>query len=114
MQITSQTMVVEYDNPAEFGQHYGKVTPCGWILTNVNVLQENGNIVGFKALYEMDIPKPKSISLSDVKNNKVNLCDTCKYSVADCLADPDDVMFGDGIGNDNICCCAKYEPHYDI
>ena len=39
--------------------------------------------------------------------NKVNLCDTCRHTYPDC--GQTDVLFGDGIGNDNICCCGKYK-----
>jgi len=40
-----------------------------------------------------------------VKNNKVNLCDSI---YPECPSERYDVMFGDGIGKDNICCCAGY------
>ena len=43
-----------------------------------------------------------------VKNNKVNLCDSCNYIYPECPSERYDVMFGDGIGKDNICCCAGY------
>lgn len=42
-------------------------------------------------------------------DNKVNLCDSCKYSYPDCPSG-NDVIFGNGTGNDNICACSKYEP----
>ena len=41
-------------------------------------------------------------------NNQVNLCDSCKYSYPDCPSEVDDVIFGNGKGNDNICACNKY------
>lgn len=44
-----------------------------------------------------------------LKNNKVNLCDSCIHTYPDCPAFGDDVVFGDGVGNDNICACSKYE-----
>lgn len=40
---------------------------------------------------------------------KRNLCDSCKHCFADCPATPDDVKFGDGMGNDNVYECDKYE-----
>lgn len=43
-------------------------------------------------------------------NNQVNLCDSCKYSYPDCPSEADDVIFGNGKGNDNICACNKYLP----
>lgn len=46
------------------------------------------------------------------RDNKVNLCDSCRNHFADCEADDDDVIFGDGEGNDNVCACSKYSPWY--
>lgn len=43
-------------------------------------------------------------------DNQINLCDSCDYSYPDCPAKNDDVIFGNGIGNDNICACNKYKP----
>ena len=43
-----------------------------------------------------------------VRDNNVNLCDSCRFTFPDCGVT--DVLFGDGIGNDNICCCGTYEP----
>ena len=43
-------------------------------------------------------------------NNKVHLCDSCKYTYPECPCKTDDVIFGNGKGNDNICACSKYEP----
>ena len=44
-------------------------------------------------------------------DNQINLCDSCDYSYPDCPSKNDDVIFGNGIGNDNICACNKYKPH---
>lgn len=43
-------------------------------------------------------------------DNQINLCDSCNYSYPDCPSKNDDVIFGNGIGNDNICACNKYKP----
>lgn len=43
-------------------------------------------------------------------DNKVHLCDSCRYSYPDCPSEKNDVIFGNGTGNDNICACSKYEP----
>ena len=45
-------------------------------------------------------------------NNQINLCDSCKYLYPACPSgkEKDDVIFGNGIGNDNICACDKYDP----
>ena len=42
-------------------------------------------------------------------NNQINLCDSCRHTYPDCPAGEDDVLFGNGAGNDNICACGKYE-----
>lgn len=43
-------------------------------------------------------------------DNQVNLCDSCKHTYPDCPSQNDDVIFGNGNGDDNICACAKYAP----
>lgn len=45
---------------------------------------------------------------------KRNLCDSCKHSFADCPATPDDVKFGDGVGDDNVYECDKYEKKAEM
>ena len=45
---------------------------------------------------------------SDIKNNSVHLCNSCSYDYPDCPSE--EYMFGDGVGNDNICCCGSYDP----
>lgn len=39
----------------------------------------------------------------------MELCDFCKYSYPECPAEGSDVIFGNGIGHDNVCACAKFE-----
>ena len=43
-------------------------------------------------------------------NNQVNLYDSCICTYPECPSEKDDVIFGNGIGNDNICACNKYQP----
>ena len=43
-------------------------------------------------------------------DNQTNLCDSCDYSFPDCPSKYEDVIFGNGIGNDNICACNKQKP----
>ena len=45
-----------------------------------------------------------------MENNSVHLCNSCCKSYPECSDDEHSIEFGDGIGNDNICCCNKYEP----
>ena len=47
---------------------------------------------------------------SALPDNQINLCDSCDYSYPECPSEKDDVIFGNGIGNDNICACNKYKP----
>jgi len=44
-----------------------------------------------------------------IENTKINLCDTCKQTYPECPAVGDDITFGDGVGNDNVCKCRFYE-----
>lgn len=44
----------------------------------------------------------------DICDNKVNLCDSCKLNYPDCMSD--NIIFGDGKGDDNICACNTYTP----
>lgn len=46
----------------------------------------------------------------EITNNCINLCQSCYKEYPNCDANNDDIVFGDGIGNDNICCCSKYLP----
>lgn len=48
-----------------------------------------------------------------VTQNKVNLCSSCKHGYPSCPAKVADVLYGDGTGYDNICCCAYYKPKCD-
>jgi hypothetical protein len=51
--------------------------------------------------------------------SKINLCDSCRNCLPVCDSNYDDVVFGNGIGNDNIIECSKYDcamieqKHYD-
>ena len=48
--------------------------------------------------------------IESILDNKVHLCSSCQYTYPTCPEHGNDVVFGDGIGNDNICACAKYKP----
>lgn len=47
------------------------------------------------------------VSILNIKDNKVNLCNSCIHSYPQCSGNK--IIFGDGRGKDNICCCNKYE-----
>jgi hypothetical protein len=42
--------------------------------------------------------------------NQAHLCDSCRNVYPECPSGKDDVIFGNGKGNDNICACNQYEP----
>jgi len=55
--------------------------------------------------------KRNLMELQNVRpNNQINLCNSCNYLYPDCPSESDDVIFGNGKGNDNICACSKYLP----
>lgn len=58
---------------------------------------------------EKDVTRLLSLP-SAQPNNQVNLCDSCTYTYPECPSEKEDVIFGNGIGNDNICACNKYQP----
>lgn len=45
-----------------------------------------------------------------MENNFVHLCNSCCNKYPSCSDEEHNIIFGDGIGNDNICCCNKYKP----
>ena len=49
-------------------------------------------------------------NLKTIENNSVCLCNSCCNKYPECESEDIDIVFGDGVGNDNICCCNKYEP----
>ena len=49
------------------------------------------------------------MKLAEIENNKVHLCLSCSYDYPNCPIDME-IIFGDSIGKDNICCCNQYEP----
>lgn len=42
-------------------------------------------------------------------NNKVHLCDSCRKVFPECESTANDIFFGNGVGNDNVCACPHYE-----
>lgn len=43
-------------------------------------------------------------------DNQVHLCNSCSYIYPECPSMYNDMIFGNGRGNDNICACSKYLP----
>jgi hypothetical protein len=49
------------------------------------------------------------ISIQDIGlSNQVDLCVSCRHEMPDCGFD--NVILGDGLGDDNTCSCSNYEP----
>jgi len=54
----------------------------------------------------------KTLQLSEVgMSNQVNLCDSCCYVQPTC--EGNNMIFGDGVGNDNVVSCSIYEAIYN-
>ena len=43
-------------------------------------------------------------------DKKINLCASCKFGISTCAANYEDLSFGNGWGNDNVCGCKVYKP----
>lgn len=50
------------------------------------------------------------VQLERIIGNAINLCDSCAHNYPECPSKAEDVIFGDGKGNDNVCACNKYMP----
>ena len=70
------------------------------------VLNEKKIPVDSRVNYE--IVNAPTVSATKKLNNQIHLCDSCKYNYPNCPSENEDVLFGNGVDNDNICCCAKY------
>lgn len=68
-----------------------------------------GYTSGYSEALDMAIEALSALPSAAKKlNNQTHLCDSCKYNYPKCPSENEDVLFGSGVGNDNICCCAKY------
>ena len=63
---------------------------------------------GLTDAYTLICQAPTADVVERTQKNSVNLCDSCRYDYPECPSGADDVLYGNGIGNDNICCCNKY------
>lgn len=65
---------------------------------------------GRKNMSKITIVDYRELSITD---NSVNLCDSCVNQIPECWNRCEiicEVIFGDGKGYDNICCCNGYKP----
>ena len=94
------------DNQYQLGiiDEQTKISIIKFLNSLPSVQPDNGYSDGFTDGYKR--------GLTDAQpDNQINLCDSCYYSYPDCPSKDDDVIFGNGIGNDNICACNKYKPY---
>ena len=50
-----------------------------------------------------------SANIQDLNmENEVNLCASCRNELPECPSES--IIFGTGVGYDNICACSDYEP----
>ena len=59
--------------------------------------------------YKYDIFQELKNLPSVEPDNQVHLCIFCKHSYPECQTEMSDVIFGNGIGHDNVCACSKFE-----
>ena len=79
------------------------------ITSSMSVCVNSDECHGMKRMQRQAVIELTNLP-SALPDNQINLCDSCDYSYPDCPAKNDDVIFGNGIGNDNICACNKYKP----
>ena len=65
--------------------------------------------VGVRKQYNRDRLAIENMPSARIEN-QVHLCDSCRHVYPECPGGKDDVIFGNGKGNDNICACNQYEP----
>lgn len=71
--------------------------------------EKNFNVGLRKAMCDISgLPKA-----SAVEGNKVHLCASCMQETATCSVTEDDVIFGDSVRRENICCCKFYRPYME-
>lgn len=84
------------------------------LLDNLIGMIEDNQDNDYDTAFRMAIDALKAqLSQEDTTSaliNQVNLCDSCTYTYPECPSENGDVIFGNGIGNDNICACNKYQP----
>ena len=78
-------------------------------IKTLHELWRETNDSWYEEAFRMAVEALKEHKTTTIKlNNQIHLCDSCKYDYPNCPSENEDVLFGNGIGDDNICCCAKY------
>ena len=97
-------MTIEREEAIKTLQHCGAENFCPHCISTTNCYGCN-----MRDALDMAIEALKEQTTPTIKlNNQIHLCDSCKYNYPNCPSENEDVLFGNGVGNDNICCCAKY------
>ena len=72
-----------------------------WLLDCLKVQKQSRSCGLIRRLEDLPSAQPE---------NQVHLCDSCRHVYPECPSGKNDVIFGNGKGNDNICACNKYDP----
>ena len=97
---------VWFDTSWSWGNSYGHNLVCRWKEEKGLTLRSTGNRMNID-------PSDYNWTVENIETeNKINLCDNCDNNFANCKAK--NIIFGTGIGNDNIIACEKYKPISNI
>ena len=78
-------------------------------IKTLHELWRETNDSWYEEAFRIAVEALKKQTTTTIKlNNQIHLCDSCISNYPNCPAENKDVLFGNGVGNDNICCCAKY------
>ena len=86
------------------------IAPSDDMIFRIPVYKRNGTFSHF-VLSDLSLTPYTEPDEQSVKNNNIHLCWSCQNnSYPECPAKVKDILFGDDVGNDNICCCNAYRP----
>jgi hypothetical protein len=85
------------------------IAPSDDMIFRIPLYKRNGTFSHY-VLSDLNLTPYTEPDEQSVKNNNIHLCWSCQNSYPECHAKVEDVLLGDGVGNDNICCCNAYRP----